>query len=59
MTDRPTVTIYQACELVGVKRRTIHNWIAAGKVEYVKTAGGRIRIYRDSLFRPGNVEVSR
>jgi excisionase family DNA binding protein len=49
---RPTVSIPRACELVSVCRRTIYNWIAAGKVEYKRTAGGAIRIYTDSLWRP-------
>jgi len=30
--DRKTLSIAQACELVGVRRRTTHNWIAGGKV---------------------------
>jgi excisionase family DNA binding protein len=41
----------KACELVGVSRRTIYNWISAGKVEYVRTAGGSIRIFTDTLWR--------
>ena len=41
----------KACELVGVSRRTIYNWIAASKVEYVRTAGGSIRIFVDTLWR--------
>ena len=41
----------KACELVGVSRRTIYNWIAGGKVEYVRTAGGSIRIFVDTLWR--------
>jgi excisionase family DNA binding protein len=40
-----------ACALVGVSRRTIYNWITAGKVEYVRTAGGSVRIFVDSLWR--------
>lgn len=48
---RQTVSIMKACEIVSVSRRTIYNWIAAGKVEYVRTAGGSIRIYADSLWR--------
>jgi predicted DNA-binding transcriptional regulator AlpA len=32
MTDRKTISIMKACELVGVSRRTIYNWIASGKV---------------------------
>lgn len=49
--DRKTTSIMQACELVGVSRRTIYNWIADGKVEYVRTAGGSIRIFVDTLWR--------
>ena len=52
--DRQTVSIMKACEVVGVSRRTIYNWIAAGKVEYVRTAGGSIRIFADSLWRNSN-----
>ena len=52
--DRQTLSIMKACEVVGVSRRTIYNWISAGKVEYVRTAGGAIRIFADSLWRdPG------
>ena len=49
--ERQTISIMKACELVGVSRRTIYNWIAAGKVEYVRTAGGSIRIFVDTLWR--------
>jgi len=52
--ERKTVSIPQACELVGVSRRTIYNWLAGGKVQYVRTAGGSVRIFVDTLFRePG------
>jgi excisionase family DNA binding protein len=53
---RRTVTINQACTLTGVSRRTIYNWIDAKKVAYVRTAGGRVRILADTLFRPGREE---
>jgi excisionase family DNA binding protein len=49
--DRQTLSIMQACEVVGVSRRTIYNWIAAGKVQYVRTAGGSVRIFADTLWR--------
>ena len=52
--DRQTLSIMKACEVVGVSRRTIYNWISAGKVEYVRTAGGAIRIFADSLWRDAN-----
>jgi excisionase family DNA binding protein len=51
ITDRKTISIMKACELVGVSRRTIYNWIASEKVEYVRTAGGSIRIFVDTLWR--------
>ena len=51
MNDRKTISIMKACELVGVSRRTIYNWIASGKVEYVRTAGGSVRIFVDTLWR--------
>jgi excisionase family DNA binding protein len=51
MTDRKTISIMKACELVGVSRRTIYNWIASSKVEYVRTAGGSVRIFVDTLWR--------
>ena len=50
-TDRQTISIMKACEVVGVSRRTIYNWMAGGKVEYVRTAGGSVRIFADSLWR--------
>ena len=49
--DRQTLSIMKACEVVGVSRRTIYNWMAGGKVEYVRTAGGSVRIFADSLWR--------
>ena len=59
--DRKTISIMKACELVGVSRRTIYNWIASGKVEYVRTAGGSVRIFVDTLWREpetGSVQVT-
>ena len=49
--EHQTLSIMKACEAVGVSRRTIYNWISAGKVEYVRTAGGSIRIFADTLWR--------
>ena len=49
--DRQTLSIMKACEAVGVSRRTIYNWMAGGKIEYVRTAGGSVRIFADSLWR--------
>ena len=55
-TDRQTISIMKACEVVGVSRRTIYNWMAGGKVEYVRTAGGSVRIFADSLWRAPQAE---
>ena len=49
--ERQTLSIMKACEVVGVSRRTIYNWMAGGKVQFVRTAGGSVRIYADSLWR--------
>jgi excisionase family DNA binding protein len=51
---RPTVSIMKACVMAGVTRRTIYNWVQKGKVEYIRTAGGSIRIFTDTLFTSGS-----
>ena len=51
MSERQTVSILQACQQVHVSRRTIYNWMASGKIEYVRTAGGSVRIFSDTLWR--------
>jgi excisionase family DNA binding protein len=56
--DRQTVSIVEACRQVGVSRRTIYNWMAGGKVEYLRTAGGSVRIFSDTLWRRPGDEVS-
>jgi len=52
--ERKTISIMKACEQVGVSRRTIYNWLASGKIEYVRTAGGSVRIFVDTLWRDPN-----
>jgi excisionase family DNA binding protein len=42
-------------ELTGMSRRTIYNWIAAGKVTYVRTTSGLIRIHVDTLWRDADM----
>ena len=49
--NRKTISIMKAGELVDVSRRTIYNWMASGKVEYVRTAGGSVRIFVDTLWQ--------
>ena len=52
--DRKTISIMKACELVGVSRRTIYNWMSGKRIEYIRTAGGSVRVFVDSLFRDAN-----
>ncbi|NQW03899.1 MAG: helix-turn-helix domain-containing protein [Acidobacteria bacterium] len=58
MLERKTVSIPRACEVVGVSRRTIYNWIASRKVQYVRTAGGSVRIFEDSLWRDAHAPTT-
>ena len=52
--SHPTLlSINDAMVAAGVSRRTIYNWLQANKLRYVRTAGGAVRIYADSLWRPG------
>ena len=57
--ERKTISIMKACELVGVSRRTIYNWLSSGKIEYVRTAGGSVRIFVDTLWRDPNNQNNR
>jgi excisionase family DNA binding protein len=49
--QREWLTIEQARAHVRVSRRTIYNWLKDGKIQYVRTAGGSIRIDAESLWR--------
>ena len=51
MKVRTTSSIMKACELGGVRRRPIGTWSASGEVEYIRTAGGSVRIFVDTLWR--------
>lgn len=59
MSETRTITIKQAQAAAGVSRRTIYNWMASGKLEYLRTAGGAVRIYEASLWRPADYSTSR
>ena len=48
---RELVSIKDACALAGVSRRTIYHWLDRGKIDYIRNAGGSVRIYIDTLFR--------
>lgn len=48
---REAVSINHAAERASVSRRCVYRWIQEGKVECVRTAGGQIRVYVDTLFQ--------
>ena len=58
--DRQTLSIMKACEAVGVSRRTIYNWISAGKVE-VRANSWRIHpdLRRHAVARRGGAGTLR
>lgn len=49
--QRLLVNTAQARTICRVHRNTIANWIRLGKVEYVRTPTGQVRIYADTLLR--------
>jgi len=49
--NRELMSVNGAAEICGVSRRTIYNWLAADKIQGIRTAGGCIRIYTDTLFK--------
>ena len=53
--DLAWVSIRQAGEFYGVSRRTIYNWIAAGKVTTQRTPGGSTRIAIDKAAWAGSL----
>jgi excisionase family DNA binding protein len=56
---RETVPLIRAAELCGVSRRTVYNWLASGKIQAVRTAGGAVRVFTDSLFKPlGDIKLN-
>lgn len=47
---RQLVGIKEAMGIARVSRTTIYNWLRDGKIDSVRTAGGPIRIYADTLM---------
>lgn len=50
---RPTVSVQTACRIAAVTRGTLLNWMAEGRVEFVRTATGALRIFVDTLYKSG------
>ena len=59
LNGRATVNILQAAERAQVSRRTIYHWLDGGKLDYVRTPGGRVRIFTDSLWRASRAPYRR
>lgn len=60
MSDTPkTLNMNQACVYANVSRRTIYNWLAAGKITRLETPTGMPRFYEHELVRkPAVSEVA-
>lgn len=52
-TRRPTVSMQTACRIAEVTRATLLNWIAEGRVEFVRSSTGALRIFVDTLYKAG------
>ena len=49
---RPTVSIQQAADRLGVSRRTVYNWLRLGKLEAKRIGNGRTqRVLLESMPR--------
>lgn len=46
------LSIAAAARVVGVSRRTVYNWLEAGKLAFVRLPSGMRRIRRADLVRP-------
>lgn len=44
-------TIAQTCTRLSVCRRTVYHWLQRGKVDYVRTPSGPVRIISSSVFQ--------
>ena len=49
--DRLLLNSVAACHMAGICRATLYRWIAANKVEWLRTPTGQLRIYADSVLR--------
>ncbi len=52
LTEGQTVSVPGAADYLRVTRRTIYNWLKAGRLPIAgRTPGGSVRIYRDDLLK--------
>jgi excisionase family DNA binding protein len=55
MLNEPHESVNEACTRMGVSRRTMYNWLKAGKLRTARDAGGALRIAIASLWLPDSV----
>ncbi len=46
------LTIKQVCTHLHVSRRSVYNWLEAGRLQWFRTPGGSLRIAEHSLWGP-------
>lgn len=51
VTEDPVVRLNQAAVILGIKRRTLYDWIADGLLPRPLELGPRARGYRESVLR--------
>lgn len=49
--DRLLLNSVATCRMARISRATLYRWIAANKVEWLRTPTGQLRIYADSVLR--------
>ena len=49
--QRESVGVTMAARMAGVSVGTMSKWVAKGRVDSVRTAGGTVRIFTDTLYR--------
>lgn len=50
-TRRALANVAQIATIAGVHRNTIYNWVRDNKVEWLRTPGGHIRVYVDTVLK--------
>ncbi len=51
------LTVRESCATAHVRKTTIYRWLKAGKLDVIRTVGGSLRIYEDSLWQKPTPEA--
>lgn len=49
--ERCLLNTVAVCSIARISRATLYRWVAANKVEWLRTPTGQLRIYADSVLR--------